>query len=181
MPKCKICKTSFKPFSSLEQWCSPHCGYLLSKKRVEAKNKSEAKIERKELKKRKDKLKNKSDWLKDAQNNACNPYIRLRDEGELCISCQKPPKKKNAGHYLSVGAHPELRFHPMNIHLQCEHCNTYKSGNQANYRINLINKIGIDIVEFLEGPHEIQHLSIDDIQEIKSYYKEQTKILKSTN
>jgi len=34
------------------------------------------------------------------------------------------------------------------------------------------------MVEWLEGPHEPQKLSVDDIKEIKEYYKEQLKLLK---
>jgi MoaA/NifB/PqqE/SkfB family radical SAM enzyme len=121
-------------------------------------------------------LKSKSDWLAEAQREF-NLYVRVRDAGMPCISCQKPPKKKNAGHYKSVGAYPELRFHPFNNNLQCEHCNSWKSGDPIRYRQNLIKKIGEPNVLWLEGRHEIQHLTIDDIKEIKQYYKEQTKIL----
>lgn len=191
--KCKICNTSFEPFNSLQVWCSPQCGYELSKKRTDAKAKFEAKIERKSLRERKEKLKNKSQWLKDAQNNACNPYIRFRDKDEPCISCGRYDHeiddvfiggKWDAGHFKSRGAYPELRFHPLNIHKQCKTCNG-GSGKYAkkdksvaeNYRINLINKIGLSNVEWLEGRHEIQHLTIDDIKEIKAYYKEQLKFI----
>lgn len=104
-----------------------------------------------------------------------NKFIRLRDEGQVCISCQKPPKKKNAGHYLSRGAHPELRFNEDNCHLQCEHCNSFKSGNQALYRVNLINKIGVDKVAWLEGPHEPNKYTIDDLKQIQVKYTKLTK------
>lgn len=176
--KCRICKTEFKPFSSTQVVCGVQCAIAYQKRRTETQAKAEAKIERKELRERKNKMKSRGDWLTDAQKD-CNAYIRGRDYGNVCISCQKPPKKKNAGHYLSVGSHPELRFHPFNINLQCEHCNTYKSGNQAAYRVNLIDKIGLSNVEWLEGPHDAQHWSIEDIKEIKGHYKEQAKLLKS--
>jgi hypothetical protein len=34
----------------------------------------------------------------------------------------------------------------------------------------LIGKIGIELVEWLEGAHEAKHYSIDDLREIKSNY-----------
>jgi len=67
----------------------------------------------------------------------------------------------------------------MNIHKQCnKNCNLSLSGNIPRYRPNLIKKIGLQNVEWLEGPHEIQKLTISDAKEIKAYYKEQLKILK---
>jgi len=93
------------------------------------------------------------------------------------------------GHYLSVGAHPELRFEPNNAHLQCTRCNggAGKYGNfnnkgetvAKNYRINLIKKIGQAKVDWLEGPHEAKNYTIDDIKEIKSLYKQKLKELKA--
>ena len=180
LKKCKIFKTEFKPFSSVESWCSPQCGYELSKQRQAAKAKREVKEFRRETRQRKEALKSKSDWLNDAQKS-CNAYIRERDKDKSCISCgtTNPNIQYCAGHYKSRGAYPELRFHQMNIHKQCNyHCNSQKSGNIENYRPELIKKIGIQQVEWLEGKHEIQHLSIPDIKEINAYYKEQLKLLK---
>jgi hypothetical protein len=78
----------------------------------------------------------------------------------------------NAGHYRSVGACPELRFHPMNVHLQCEHCNSHLSGNIIEYRRRLATKIGVDRVEWLEGKHEPLKLTIDEIINLTDHYKE---------
>lgn len=135
-------------------------------KRIEAQKKKE----RKAMKEAKEKLKTRSDYTKDAQR-WFNKWIRLRDHNQPCISCQKPPKKKNAGHYRSTGAAPELRFEPLNVHLQCEHCNTHLSSNAIDYRINLINKIGVDKVEWIEGPHPPKKYTIDELKAIKGKYK----------
>lgn len=176
---CRICKAKFEPFNSLQVWCSPECGYELSKQREEAKVKRGAKEFRKQTREMKAKLKSKSQWLDEAQA-ACNAYIRERDKRLPCISCGTTSQNIQycAGHYKTRGGHPELRFHPMNIHKQCNyHCNSQKSGNIDKYRPELIKKIGLLQVEWLEGNHEIQHLQIDDIKQIKIYYKEQYKIL----
>ncbi len=125
------------------------------------------KDERKAHKKAKDGLKTRGDYAKGAQT-AFNRYIRARDHNEPCISCRREPKKRNAGHYRSVGAAPELRFDEKNCHLQCEHCNSYQSGNAIEYRIHLVHKIGLDSVEWLEGPHPPKKYTIDELKEIKT-------------
>lgn len=79
-----------------------------------------------------------------------NAYIRRRDENLPCISCVKG-KPEQAGHYLSAGHHSVHRFNEKNVHGQCVRCNMYLSGNQINYRINLVKKIGVEQVEILEG------------------------------
>jgi len=167
--KCKACGELFTPFQTTQKACSVKCAMDIAKEKAD-------KDYRKETKRRREALKTKSDYEAEAQE-ACNAYIRQRDKNKPCISCGRIPKKRNAGHYRSVGACPELRYHPLNIHLQCEHCNSWKSGNAIEYRINLVRKIGVELVEWLEGPHEMQHRSIEDLKDIKAYYKEQLKRL----
>jgi len=105
-----------------------------------------------------------------------NAYIRARDSDCSCISCGRSTGcKVNAGHYKSVGSSPELRFNELNVHLQCEHCNLFKSGNIENYRINLIKKIGLDKVEWLEGPHEPKKYACAELKEIELLYKQKIK------
>jgi len=131
--------------------------------------------EKKEHKRQKDAIKSRSDWLKEAQA-AFNAYIRLRDRVEPCVCCDRHHQGQyHAGHYLSVGSHPELRFNEDNVHKQASYCNQHKSGNQAQYRIRLIAKIGIDRVEALEGPHDAANWTVDDIKEIKRVYKQKIK------
>ena len=72
-----------------------------------------------------------------------------------------------------------LRYHHDNIHLQCEPCNTAKSGNQLEYRIRLIKKIGVERVEWLEGNHESPHWKKDDYLQIEAEHKQLLKELKN--
>ncbi len=175
--KCRICKGEFTPQSTTQITCSYQCALVKVEKDREQLKKKQEKAWRKEKRERKEKLKSKSDYLREAQT-AFNAFIRERDKNENCISCGRPPKKRNAGHYKSVGSHPELRFDEDNCHLQCEHCNTYKSGNQVEYRANLIMRIGIDRVEALESSREMPHWSIEDIKAIKAKYKAKLKELR---
>lgn len=77
-----------------------------------------------------------------------NKYIRKRDQGLLCISCGKPGNQ--AGHYFPVKQFTALRFNEDNVHLQCPYCNLFAHGNQAMYRIGLVQRIGEDRVKQLE-------------------------------
>lgn len=168
---CKVCKSEYIPTMTTQKVCNWQCALKLSK---EQKAKNDSKESFRARKKLRDN--DKSFQLKKAQK-IFNKWVRLRDEGNDCISCGKPPKKKNAGHYKSRGGFPELRFEPDNVFLQCEHCNTHLSGNLSNYRINLVSKIGIDRLAWLEGPHEPKKYTLEDLKDIQELYKRKTKEL----
>lgn len=177
MAKCPACKAPATLRINLKLFCSIDCAVSWSKLQADKSKAKKQKEFNAETRQRKQKLKTRQEWLKDAQT-VFNKFIRLRDEGSACISCGRSSgAKMNAGHYLSVGAHPELRFNELNVHLQCEHCNSYKSGNQAQYRPRLIEKIGLQQVEMLEGPHEPLKLTIDEIKELIAEYKAKIKHL----
>lgn len=140
--------------------------------------KTAAKEDRELTKRRKEKLKGRQDWAKDAQT-AFNAFIRSRDEGQPCISCGRHHQGQyHAGHYLSVGARPELRYTEINAHRQCAPCNNHLSGNAILFRVGLIKKIGVEAVEWLEGPHELPKWSIDDYKAIRDKYREKLKAFK---
>ena len=174
MPKCKTCKQKFTPKVFLQKNCFENKECIQAE--LERKKGLANKTWKKEKKERKESLKTKSEYLKELQV-IFNKWIRLRDSGLDCISCQKPAKKENAGHYRSVGGNPELRFEPLNNNLQCEYCNTYLHGNLIDYRINLIKKIGIEKVEWLEGRHEPKKYTIQEVKEMKEYYRNKIKEL----
>lgn len=148
--RCAICKTGYRKWSSTQQVCGKaECAIAL----VERKKAKKARAERKEDKARLLELKPLGYWA-DALQEWVNRYVRLRDAGQPCISCGTLTAEAwHAGHFLSRGARPELRFHLDNIHRQCMQCNYFGAGNQAVYRTNLVEKIGLDRVEWLEGPH----------------------------
>jgi len=173
--RCKVCGKWFIPFSTTKKVCSTGCAIILMDDNRAAK---ERKAWRKEQKLKKEKLKTKRDHLKEAQKEF-NAYIRERDKGNPCISCNKHhPGQIHAGHYRSVGACPELRFNEDNCHAQCAPCNNHKSGDIINYRINLIDKIGDDRLSNLEGPHPMPNWSIDEIIGFKKEFKQKLKALK---
>jgi hypothetical protein len=170
--RCKNCKEKFEPIRFNAKYClKDECVRAFV---AEAKEK-----QWKQTKTRmKADLKTTSDWLKEAQV-VFNKYIRERDKGLNCISCEKPPLKKNCGHYYSQGGHSNVRFDEDNCHLQCEHCNTYLSGNLLNYQIGIEKRIGADRLIELQGrAHLEKRWSVDEIKELIKKYKEMYNQLK---
>ena len=104
-------------------------------------------------------------------------YVRQRD-GDNCISCgDRAGTQIHAGHYKSRGAHSSLQFHWANNNSQCARCNTFLSGNIAAYRDRLIDKVGLEMVEYLEKDHGPFKYTIDDYKDIAEWFKEQRKHL----
>ena len=178
MPRCKHCKDKFevKYFNQKYHLDRDEC----IKAMVESNNaklKKETEQARKaDTKERKEKIKTYSEFLKDLQK-VFNEWVRESQRGSKCISCSNPTPS-DAGHYKSVGANPELRFEPLNVHLQCRKCNGYWGGNLIEYRKGLIQKIGVEKVEWLEGPHEPTKLSVEEIKELITLYRAKIKTLK---
>lgn len=172
LTRCKICRTEYKKWSISQKVCGdPACA-------IELVNRDKDKKARKQHADDKIRLKSRREWLKDAQT-AFNAWIRKRDNGKPCISCGTTANVQYcAGHYRTVGACPELRFEPLNVHLQCnKNCNMEKSGNIIEYRIRLSAKIGAESLAWLEGPHEPKKYTIPELQAIIAEYKLKLKEL----
>ncbi len=183
-PKPKTCKNpacraSFVPQRLGQAVCSPKCALATVEVQKVKARKSLALADRREIKVRKEKLKTRADHLKDTQH-AFNAWIRARDAGQPCISCGTTADVQYcAGHYRTTGSCPELRFEPLNVHLQCnKNCNLWKSGNLLGYRPGLIKKIGIEAVEWLEGPHEAKKYTIEELKAMTAEYRAKTRELK---
>jgi len=183
--KCPICRQPaterfglklFCGFEHAAEWAKNAQDKRRAKEKVEAR-----KVDREKLKS----LKTRSEWLKELQV-VFNRFIRLRDAGLPCISCEHPDdgsRQRHASHYKSVGGNPALRFDAVNCHASCSICNNYLSGNLVPYRVALIAKIGQAEVDRLEGPQEPLKLTIPEIQALIAEYKAKVKALsgKTTN
>ena len=167
--KCKNCKVVFEPRQFNRKYCTKdECNDLyfeFLKKQAQKKWNKEKKI-------KKENLQTVQELIKLTQI-VFNKWIRKRDKGKPCISCKNPtPKKVNAGHYIASGKSKFLTFNEDNVHLQCEYCNTYLHGNLLDYRINLIEKIGIERVEYLEcNRHKTKKYTREELKEIMEKYK----------
>ena len=172
MPRCKNCKEKFEAVHFLQKYClKSGCARVWVENALKQEwNKTKAEM--------KNNLKTNQDWLKEAQV-IFNTFIRTRDNGLLCISCNTIPKKKNAGHYFSSGGHSNVRFDEDNVHLQCEHCNTYLSGNLLNYQIGIEKRIGAEkLLELHAKAHIEKRWRVEEIKEIIKKYKEKVKAIK---
>ena len=181
--KCKFCNTKFKQTQLNQKSCrlNDDCKLKESMAYIEKQRVLKEKKQRKETAEKKKDLMTLSDWLKIAQATF-NHFIRLRDDGLNCISCQKPPKKKNAGHYFNANNHYSVRFDEDNVHLQCEYCNTSLSGNLIPYRKYLIRKIGISRFAILESiAYQTRKFTIEEVKNINEFYKKEIKILQNQN
>lgn len=173
--RCKICGESYIKHSMSQVVCSIPCS-------VKHAQNIRDKADRAEFKIRKERIKPRNDWLREAQQ-AFNAYIRTRDATRPCICCGKPlgegdvGGKYDCGHYRSIGSAPHLRFDERNAHAQRKQCNRYGAGRAVDYRIGLIIRIGIEAVEALEADQTTKKWSIDDLKAIKAHYKQKTKEL----
>lgn len=183
-PKPKTCKNpacraSFAPQRMGQAVCSPKCALAVVEVQKAKEKKSLALAGRRDIKVRKEKLKSRADHLKDTQQ-AFNAWIRARDAGQPCISCGTTADVQYcAGHYRTTAAAPELRFEPLNVHLQCNrNCNMGKSGNLLGYRPRLLEKIGAEKLAWLEGPHEAKKYAVDELKAMTADYRALTRELK---
>jgi hypothetical protein len=172
MKSCRVCKSGFEERTTRQRVCSMPCAVAETKAKREKAYKRETRVLRAQIKPR-------SQWIKETQA-AFNRFVRTRDAGQPCISCGGNTKANtDAGHYRPTSAQPALRFNELNCHLQCRKCNSFLGGNLTGYRIGLIAKIGVELVEWLEQDHPPAKFAIDDLKFLKAYYTEQkNRILK---
>lgn len=178
--KCRVdtCRASFLPSRMGQAVCSPACAAIDAPRHQEKARKAIDQCERREIKVRKEKLKSRAEHMREAQA-AFNEWVRLRDSDRPCVSCGRHHEGQyHAGHYRSVGANPELRFEPINVWKQCAPCNTHLSGNLVHYRRSLLQLIGPEKVDWLEGPHQARKHTVEEMKTIKAEYRAKTRELK---
>lgn len=183
--KCKWCGGLFVPARTFQTWCGPDCAVHIAKA-------SRQKEKRAELKQRKEAIKRRSEWEAEAQAEF-NKFIRERDYDKPCICCNSYGEDENwltggkwdAGHFLALGSHPELRFEEDNCHKQLKSCNAGSSKYarkgrtvSAGYEIGIVAKIGQERVDWLKGPHAPRKYTIEELKEIKRRYAKLARELK---
>jgi hypothetical protein len=181
--RCRHCGNSFAPISSMSRACSVPCAMALNDA---AKKKSAAKAlaaERKSMKERAIKLKTRREWIAEAQV-VVNKVARLRDQlaGYGCISCEAKPKGRyggamDCGHYRSVGSAPHLRFFLPQLNAQCKKCNRDLGGCALDYRMGLIERIGIERVEEIEAMQGVAKWDIDYLKRLKKVMQKKARRL----
>ena len=149
-------------------------------KKANQAKKTRVQQDRKRIKKKKEELMTVQDWIKIAQQ-AFNAYIRERDKGLNCISCDKKLSGKfDAGHYYSAGGHFAIRFNEMNVHGQCVHCNQHKHGNLQRYREGLLKRFDARTLDKIDKlSQETRKFNREELKRITEHYKDKLKELKN--
>lgn len=182
--RCKHCKEVFTPDRPLQSCCSVPCAIAHGQKSRAKAEAIAARADRKLIRIRKEAIKTVPQ-LKKALGIAFRAWVRARDEGNSCISCDTILIKLgrlggdyDAGHYRSVGSAKHLEFDERNVHGQCKHCNDALKGNSQGYRPRLIKKIGLEAVEALESDQEPRKYSKDKLREMTALYVAKLKELR---
>lgn len=179
VPKCRVCDGEYLKRNMRQIVCSPMC----AAKWPQLKRQRDAeRAERKAIREARQRLKTKSEWMKEAQA-AFNAFIRARDYGKPCISSGRAMddsglltgSKMDAGHYRSAGAASHLRFNTWNCHGQSVKDNQHLSGNAVEYRIRLIERIGLERVEALENDNEPRTFDIEYLKRIKRIFSRRAR------
>lgn len=156
--------------------CGPRCAANVPK--------AVRKAERASTKARKEALKTPRELTKLAQVEF-NAYIRLRDAAMPCICCGRTATSVDglgahgwdAGHYRSIGSASHLRFNEDNCHRQLVHCNRYGAGRAVDYRIGLVERIGLERVEALETDNQPRKWTAEELISIRAQYKAKRKAI----
>ncbi|MFG0466611.1 recombination protein NinG [Pseudomonas putida] len=177
------CGVKFTPLQLGQKVCGWQCGLAIAKEPSNQKvaRKAIAQRERREIQVRKQKLKSRADYAKEAQA-AINRYVRLRDAHLGCVSCDKPASwsgQWHCSHFRSVGAAPHLRFNLWNMNKSCSACNNFLSGNIMAYRPALIEKIGQEKVDWLECNNSLARHDIPYLKRLKAVFIKKSRRLEA--
>lgn len=179
---CKACGEKFRPsFNSTQVVCSVKCAQAHAPANQQKAHKAIDQRKRREIKVRKEGLKRRGDYAKEAQA-VINRYVRLRDANLGCISCDMPANwggQWHCSHFRSVGAAAHLRFNLWNMNKSCSTCNNFLSGNIAKYRPKLIEKIGQEKVDWLECNQDLVRHDIPYLKRLKAVFAKKCRRLEA--
>ena len=185
--RCPHCKGKLDPGQRIHAECID--GYAeaeAAKAERKAANqaRADAKVERAEMRARKREQETIPDLIKIA-DKAFTAYIRERDRqaGHPCISSGLPlnwsaGNQVDGGHYRSKGAASHLRYNEDNCHAQSKKQNRFLAGNAVDYRVHLINRIGIERVEALESNNEPAKWTREGLRAVIALYRKKLKEMK---
>ena len=181
---CPCCKSTFYPLRALQKVCSAMCALETTRQKKAKKAAAIEAADRKATRLKLDALRTQPQ-LKALAQKAFNLFIRARDSGKPCISCNAldtgAANSTDCGHFRSVGSAPHMRFVEENAAGQCKKCNRYLSGNIVEYRKGLIERIGLKRVEQIEADQTLRKYTREGLLEIARHYNAETKRLKASH
>jgi len=182
---CKHCKSVFTPTKRMQVVCGLERARLQREAKERKQAKERAKVDRMMDKQQRAKALQTIPELIAIADKAFQEFIRWRDRvaGHACISSGQPldwwtPNKVDGGHYRTKGAASHLRYNEDNCHAQTKQENKWKAGNAVDYRIHLIERIGLARVEALECDNEPIKWTREVLREIAVVYRAKTRELK---
>lgn len=180
-----ICRAPFTPRSMTHIACSTDCSIEVARMKREKKQLQDAKADRAVTRAKINAMRPRK-WHMAALKTELHAFVRERDEGKTCISCDTVLVKLgrvggdyDAGHFRSVGSASHMRFLENNIHGQCKHCNDYLGGNPHAYELGLIARYGQSYVDALKADNETCKYTIDDLITMTRIYKLKRKDLRA--
>lgn len=184
--RCAHCKAKLEPGQRIHPECIDgfaEAEEAKAKRKAEKQARMAARVERAETRKRKEAIKTIPQLIKEAQVEF-NKFIRLRDADKPCICCGQPLTAGevgglfDCGHYRSVGSASHLRFNELNAHGQRKQCNRWGAGRAVDYRIGLIDRIGLEAVEALESDNRVRKWTREELIQIRDHYRALNKLAK---
>lgn len=184
--RCPACKGRLEPGQRIHPACIEayaEAEEAKAKRKAEKQARAAAKVDRAETRRRKEAIKTIPDYIKEAQV-AFNAYIRERDRAKPCICCGQPLGAGevggafDCGHYRSTGSASHLRFDERNAHAQRKVCNRWGAGRAVDYRLGLVQRIGLEAVVALESSNTPHKWTADELRGIRDHYKQKLKEIK---
>lgn len=180
--KCRVCREDFIKHRIGQKVCGPKCAGEFARIDREKLESDARRQSRADDRKRKEEMRTRPQWI-EALQVVFNKFIRTRDADKPCICCGKPfePQKfggsMDAGHYLSRGHAPHLRFDERNCHGQRKNCNRPGGTTREAFRKGMEARIGLEALEALECDQESRNWTIEDLKALMAHYRAKTKEL----
>jgi hypothetical protein len=171
--KAPDCSNQFQPYKSTQKVCGLQCAIVLASEISQKKQLTEARRAKKKY--YDDNMTIQKLTIK-VQREHFNPFIRSRDEGKKCVSCDKILSGKfDAGHYHN-SQKSAVRFDEANVHGQCVQCNQWMHGNLIPYGKELLKRIGPDEMARLDSiAHVARHWTREELKELMEKYPKPKK------
>lgn len=172
--RCKACRGAFTPASAWQTHCRAEaCAQSALADATDKRLRREAKAHKAKLLD----LEPLSYWEEKAQK-AINRYVRARDHGLGCVSCDLPPSwggQWHASHLRTVAAASSVRYHLWNIHKACSSCNNHKSGNVGEYLRRLPARMPQERIDWLYTQNQTVRRSREYLQRLAAVFNKKAR------
>lgn len=149
--KCLACREWFNPKEQGITTCSVDCGILygksnFTKQKVREKRKAKKKLRDEDAKVL------MQDCYRIAQ--AIGRFHGYLSGITKCVTCNIPlitQEQVDGGHFKKKNVYSAIKLYTLQIHPQCVNCNQYNGGREDEYRLFMIDRYGLEKVEWLES------------------------------